>query len=147
MPLLGLRNRASKAYNRVTTIVVDEDFSSDTGGFTASVSPGATLSVSGGKLVVTDGGSGGGYGVLEMACHGSTTYSYSIDYTDANPGNGTMKIGTSANDSSLKSVTLGATGTFTGTFTTATKAIYISLVVANANRVLKFDNLLVQENN
>ena len=97
--------------------------------------------------MINDDGSGGGYAVLEMACHGNTTYTYSIDYTDGAPGHGTMKIGTSANDNSLKNVNLASTGTFTGTFTTASKAIYITLVVTNANRTLKFDNLLIQEDN
>ena len=147
MPILNLSNSISKTFSRVPTIIADEDFSSDTGGFTASVSPGATVTVSGGKLVVRDDGSSGGYAVLEMTCHGSTTYSYSIDYTDDAPGNGPMKIGTSANDNSLKNVNLAAEGTFTGTFTTASKSIFLTLVVTNANRVLKFDNLLIQENN
>ena len=127
MPALSLSNKLPKVFSRVPAVIVNENFSSDHGDFTASISPGATVGVSGGKLVLTDGGSGGGYISLEMECHGNTTYNYSIDYTDSATGNGTMKIGTSANNNSLKNVNLAAEGTFTGTFITASKSIFITL--------------------
>jgi hypothetical protein len=143
MPILGLRNSTTKSYSRVHTILVDNDFSSTTS-FTGT---NATVGVSGGKLVITDSGSGGGYASRSFITHIGTVYSYSIDYTDDNPGNGTMKFGTSANDNSLKNVNLAAEGTFTGTFTATSKGTHITILVTGAGRTLKFDNLLVQENN
>ena len=143
MPILGLGNNSTKSYNRIPTICIDNDFSVTTG-FSGT---NASASVSGGKLVITDGGSGGGYASRTFVTHINTVYSYSIDYTDSAPGNGTLKFGTSANDNSLKNVNLAATGTFTGTFTATAKATHITILVTNANSVLKFDNLLVQENN
>ena len=143
MPILGLGNNSTKSYHRVPTICINNDFSVTTG-FSGT---NASASVSGGKLVITDGGSGGGYASRSFVTHARTVYSYSIDYTDDAPGNGTLKFGTSANDNSLKNVNLAAEGTFTGTFTATTKSTYITILVNNANRILKFDNLLIQEVN
>ena len=144
MPRLTLANATSRCFSRVPHVVINESFTT-VHGFTGSGL--SECGISGGKLSLTDSGSGGGFASRAMTLHGSTTYSYSIDYTDAGAGHGVIKFGTSANDDTNGSVNLTSTGTITGTFTSTSKATHITIVVNNASRTLKFDNLLIQENN
>tara|TARA_R100001443_G_scaffold117178_1_gene140296 strand:+ start:1028 stop:1468 length:441 start_codon:yes stop_codon:yes gene_type:complete len=146
MPSLSLSNSSSKAYNRVTTICINNDFSSATS-FTGT---NATAGVSGNRLDITDSGSGGGYASRSFVTHIGTTYNYSISYISPSTA-GHLKLGTSADDGTHVNMAVSSGdpgyGVITGSFTATTKATHITLKITRNGGNQKWDNLTISENN
>ena len=146
MPLLSLSNSLSKAYNRVTTICIDNDFGSSHS-FTGT---NASVALVSDKLSVTDSGSGGGYASRSFATHIGTTYSYSISFDAGSAGH--LKIGTSGDDGTHVNTAVSGGGdpgygVRDGTFTATTTTTHITLRVTSASANQRWDNLVIQEDN
>ena len=146
MPSLSLSNNSSKAYNRVTTICINNDFNTTTS-FTGT---NATVGITDNRLQITDSGSGGGYGTRSFTTHIGTTYNYSISYVTPSSA-GHLKFGTSADDGTHVNMAVASGdpgyGVITGSFTATTKATHITLKVTAGGRTQKWDNLTISEDN
>lgn len=146
MPIMGLTNNNSKTYARVTTICIENDFSSTTS-FTGTNT--SACGIVGGELHIT-ASSNNGYGSRSFTTHPGTTYNYSIDFVSPSFAS-VIKIGTSAGDGTHVSRAVNNSdpgyGTLTGSFTATTKATHISLVTTGATRTGRWDNLTISENN
>ena len=143
MPRLTLSNNISKIYDRKHVVLLNEAFASGTGGFTGT---NATLSNDSGTLK-SQADATNGYAYIEMATFPSKTYSYSIDLAAVQPGGGKIYVGTTAGDNSLINVTAASATTYTGTFKSTQKSLFLSLVTVTNGRFIKWDNITIEENN
>ena len=143
MPRLTLANTLSKTYNRKPTIILNQTFASGTGGFTGT---NATLSNDSGTLK-SQASATNGYAYIELTVHPSTVYTYSIELAGSAPGGGKIYVGTTAGNNSLINVTAASATTYTGTFKSTQKSLFLSLVTATNGRFLKWDNITIEENN
>tara|TARA_R100000458_G_C8230755_1_gene212508 strand:+ start:605 stop:1045 length:441 start_codon:yes stop_codon:yes gene_type:complete len=146
MPSLINTNNVSRSYSRVTTICIDNNFSTATS-FTGT---NATVGITDNRLQITDSGSGGGYASRSFITQPQTVYNYSIAYVSPSSA-GHLKFGTSADDGTHVNMAVASGdpgyGVITGSFTATTKVTHITLKVTAGGRTQKWDNLTISEDN
>ena len=151
MPSLSNVNNLIKSYNRVTTILINEAFASGVGGFSASAGTEQVATVtndgSGRLSVKCNTGSSNAYAYQSFSTTINTVYSYSLTLIASGAGNGSIKIGTSAGNHSLVNQAVEDLQAYTGTFTATSTTTFLSLVTNNAGRILKWDDIVLKENN
>ena len=147
MPSLINTNNVSKSYFRVTTICINEDFSSEITSFTGTNT--SACGIVGGELHIT-ASSNNGYGSRSFITQPGTVYNYSIEFVSPSIAS-VIKFGTSAGDGTHLSRAVDNSdpgyGTITGSFTATTKVTYISLVTTGATRTSRWDDLIISEDN
>mgnify|MGYP003140831283 FL=1 len=156
MPSLSLSNTVSKAYNRVTTICIDTDFSSAphtrAGNFTGVNTSACELDNDGTYywLKVTSSATGG-YATRSFPTTIGTTYNYAANFMSPS-FSGTLKIGTAADDGthinlSVSGGGMPGYGTRLGSFTATTTTTHISFVVSASGKTQKWGSLIISEDN
>ena len=143
--MLGLGSSFITSKNRIPHIVIDEDFASGTAGFTGT---NANLSNASGTLEV-DATASTGFAYKQFTVSNNTTYTYSIYLSSVELGSGAGHIflGTSNGGTQYKNIDATGVATYTGTFTTTTTTLYLSLVTDNNGKYTRWDDILIQEDN
>ena len=147
MPRLGLQNSLSKIRDRSPVVLIEEDFTSGTGGFSGTD---VTLSNESGGLKIVAGGTEV-YATQSFTCKASTKYQYKATMVSAEAGSGDkfLMIGTSAGNAGLIESDTDATSkvVFEGDFTTggSTTTIHLGLKIETDTKYAIWDDILIEE--
>ena len=145
----GRRGRGRKVRRRVrilgslfTQDFNDGDVSDWTAATGANVSNGATND----RLIVATGsGTSNAYGYREITCEPNASLNFSIGATLGVGTEGKVWIGTSAGDSTHKSVDVTSTGPVSFGFTPTGSSYFISLATTAARNNVTWDDLVITE--
>lgn len=141
------KGRNVRRRGRIIASLFTQNFNDgDVSDWTNSVGANVTNGMSNDRLVVATGsGSGGSYAYREITCEPNAALIFSIDATVSIGTEGKVFIGTSAGDSTHKSVDVTSSDTVTFGFVPTGSSYFISLVTTAARNNMQWDNLIITE--
>ena len=145
----GRKGRGRKVRRRLRIIssLFTQNFDDgDVSDWTAATGASVSNGLMSNKLVVATGsGTSNAYAYREITCEPNVSLNFSIGATLGVGTEGKIWIGTSAGDSTHKSVDVTSNGNVTFGFTPTGSSYFISLATVEARKSVTWDNLVITE--